>query len=122
MEILRIKLHIDRKPMRVLAQYIGFLRQLRIYSHESEDEWFRFITHKGGEKNKDQLKIFGVKNPNFNFRIETIIDLFLGRKYNRKSVFHSKSFLFSIKNLFYIFMICKFEVKLKFQIFFNRLV
>ena len=32
--------------MRVLAQYIGFLRQLRIYSHESEDEWFRFITHK----------------------------------------------------------------------------
>ena len=100
MEILRIKLHIDRKPMRVLAQYIGFLRQLRIYSHESEDEWFRFITHKEGEKIKTNKKIFGVKNPNFNFSDRKIIDLFLGRKYdrfsNRKSVFHSKSFLSNI--------------------------
>jgi len=46
LEILRIKLHIDQKPMKVLASFVGFLQKLRIYSHESEEEWFRFITHK----------------------------------------------------------------------------
>ena len=43
---MRIKLHIDQKPMKVLASLVGFLQKLRIYSHESEEEWFRFITHK----------------------------------------------------------------------------
>ena len=32
--------------MRTLASFIGFLQKLRIYSHESALEWFRFISHK----------------------------------------------------------------------------
>lgn len=45
LEILRIKLHIDRKPMRVLAGLVGFLQKLRSYSHDSKHEWFCFISH-----------------------------------------------------------------------------
>jgi hypothetical protein len=46
LEILRIKLKIDRKPMRVLASQIAYLQSLRSYSYTAETEWFKFISHK----------------------------------------------------------------------------
>jgi hypothetical protein len=46
LEILRIKLGIDRKQLKVLASYIAFLQKLREYSHNSSEEWWRFISHK----------------------------------------------------------------------------
>lgn len=46
LEILRIKLGIDRKQLKVLASFIAFLQKLREYSHNSSEEWWRFISHK----------------------------------------------------------------------------
>lgn len=43
---MRIKLKIDRKPMRVLASHIAYLQSLRSYSYTAENEWFKFISHK----------------------------------------------------------------------------
>lgn len=46
LEILRIKLGIDRKQLKVLASFVAFLQKLREYSHNSSEEWWRFISHK----------------------------------------------------------------------------
>ena len=46
MEILRIKLKIDRKPLKCLASHIAYLQSLRSYSFHAEKEWFKYICHK----------------------------------------------------------------------------